>query len=223
MYKTQIECFVHMCTKLFDKGYLMARPAKFDRDEALETIMQAFWRDGYDSCSVKALSEMLGISRSSFYNAFGTREALFKEIIERYFAITPDIPLGKAAMDTPLKPLLTRVFKDICSVLSADKDARGCLAVNSATELCGRHDTLGPFMAEYLLANLTRLKTLLRWAVERGELPRDTDINGKALALKNLILGINVLSRIVTSKEQLWTTARTTLTALDLIHEETVQ
>jgi len=194
-----------------------------DLDEALESIMQAFWSDGYESNSVKALSEMLGISRSSFYNAFGTREVLFKQIIERYFAQTPDRPLVDATKETLLRPLLSRVFLDVCRIRSGDSQARGCLAVNSATELCSHHETLGPFMAQCLLASLDRLETLITWAVERGELPFDTDISGKALAVKNLLLGINVLSKVVTSEDDLWITAKTTLIALDLFDEEVIQ
>ena len=51
----------------------MARPSKFDRKEAVELAMNEIWRDGYEANSVKALSEKLGITRSSFYNAFSSR------------------------------------------------------------------------------------------------------------------------------------------------------
>lgn len=57
----------------------------------------AFWRDGYQANSVKALSERLGITRSSFYNAFESREAMFMEAFERYLERSPDRAGGGAA------------------------------------------------------------------------------------------------------------------------------
>ncbi|KPH83146.1 TetR/AcrR family transcriptional regulator, partial [Bosea vaviloviae] len=66
------------------------RPSQFDRDAALEAALMAFWRDGYQANSVKALSERLGITRSSFYNAFESREAMFMEALERYLERSPD-------------------------------------------------------------------------------------------------------------------------------------
>ena len=77
----------------------MARPSKFDRDEAIETAMEAFWRAGYQACSVRALSERLGITRSSFYNAFGSREALFREALARYGDQAPDQAFADAQVN----------------------------------------------------------------------------------------------------------------------------
>ncbi len=54
----------------------MGRPSKFDREAAIDKVMQEVWRNGFERASVKALSERLGITRSSFYNAFDSREAL---------------------------------------------------------------------------------------------------------------------------------------------------
>ena len=59
----------------------MARPSKFDREDALDVVMNQIWQTGYRNNSVKSLAEVLGITRSSFYNAFGSQEQLFKEVL----------------------------------------------------------------------------------------------------------------------------------------------
>lgn len=68
----------------------MGRPKAFDRDLAVEVVMNEMWERGYDACSVKAISEKLGITRSSFYNTFGSREKLFFEVIDVYLKESPD-------------------------------------------------------------------------------------------------------------------------------------
>ena len=45
----------------------MSRAKAFDRDAALALLMEEIWEHGYEACSVKSMSETLGITRSSFY------------------------------------------------------------------------------------------------------------------------------------------------------------
>ena len=52
--------------------------------------MDEIGEHGYEACSVKALSERSGITRTSFYNAFGSSEELFLEILEIYNGSKPD-------------------------------------------------------------------------------------------------------------------------------------
>ncbi len=197
----------------------MARPAKFKREEAVETAMNAFWRDGFEPNSVKALSERLGMTRSSFYNAFGSREALFREALELYASRTPDQPLLQAEAGTPVKALITSTFRDICRIRACDPEGRGCMAVNGVAELCNTHDELGRFMADAFLGSVSRIATILEWGKARGEIPEDTDVQALALTVKNLIIGLNVLCKIVPDEKRLWSVASTTLRGLDLFDD----
>ena len=197
----------------------MGRPAKFDRDEAVETVMEEIWRTGFARSSVKALSQKLGITRSSFYNAFGSREALFAKALERYFTQSPDRPLGEAGPQTPLKPLMTNVFREICRHRAKDPDGRGCLVVNGVADLCPAHEALGAMVAEALLGSLARIRQLLGWARARGELAPDTDIDALALAVQNLMAGLSLISKVVQDEDQLWRSTRLTLAGLGLYAE----
>jgi TetR/AcrR family transcriptional repressor of nem operon len=75
--------------------------------------------------SAKALSERLGITRSSFYNAFGSREASFKEALDLYFSIAPDRVLAHIEANESVLEVLTRTFRDVCRVRAADPEAYG--------------------------------------------------------------------------------------------------
>jgi len=196
----------------------MGRPSNFDRKDALTSVMHAMWRDGYEASSVKSLSEMLGITRSSFYNAFGTREALFEEVLSLYFSQTPDRLLISATPDMSVKNLLTSVCHAACKACAEDPEGRGCLAVNSISELCNTHETLGPIMEKIILDSLHRFETILGWGVKTGELDPALDPRITALAVQNLLIGINVMSKIVRSEKDLMSTVNTTLAALGLLN-----
>ena len=197
----------------------MARPSKFDRSEAVEIVMNEIWQNGYAASSVKSLSEKLGITRSSFYNAFGSREELFKEALEVYFEQSPDLILAKATPGIPIKKLFTSIFKAACKARASDHLGRGCLVINSVGELCNTDDDLGPMLQKAVLSNLNRFETLLQWGVEQGEVDVGKDIHALALALQNLLMGLNIMCKVIREESELWSAAKTTLKSLDLFEE----
>ena len=197
----------------------MGRPLKFDREAALDAAMNAFWRNGYEACSVKALSEMLGITRSSFYNAFGDRETLFREVLARYLEHCPDHALMQAGTTGGVRALITRTLREVCRIRAADAESRGCLAVNSIAELAGTDGDLAGFLEQALLGSLACLEQLLRHAQDLGEIPASADPRALALSLKTLLMGLNVLSKVVRDEDELWLAARTSLEGLGLLDD----
>lgn len=197
----------------------MGRAAKFNRQEALEICMQDIWRNGYEACSVKAISEKLGITRSSFYNAFSSREALFLEVLEHYITQTPDSVLNDVKKMTPIKRLLTDFFGDVCQNRASDSEARGCLAVNCVAELVGSDEKLGPVMENAVLNSSQRFEDLLELAAAQGEIIDDGQLHHKALALQNLLLGLCIMAKVIRSEQELKSVAELTLKGLELYEE----
>lgn len=62
----------------------MPRPRTHTEEEVLERALRLFWERGYDRASISDLSEATGAGPSSLYNAFGSKEELFRRAIERY-------------------------------------------------------------------------------------------------------------------------------------------
>lgn len=197
----------------------MARPSKFNREEAVAFAMNEIWRAGYEANSVKALSEKLGITRSSFYNAFTSRQALFSEVLALYFSQSPDRALAEATPDMPVKKLFTDTYRAVCKSRSEDPEARGCLAINCVSELCNTNDELGPKLEQAVLGSAARIETLLGWGIASGEIDDEVDIHALALSLQNLLIGLNVMSKVVRKESDLWLVVKTTLRGLDLLAE----
>jgi len=194
----------------------MGRPSAFDREQALDDVMHIIWRDGYEASSVKALSEQLGITRSSFYNAFGTREALFKEAVVNYCKQSPDYALALASPPIDVKMLLTLVFREACAARAQDPEGRGCLLVNSVAELCNHDEILSPVIEGVVLGSINQIQTILNWGVASKEFPRDLDTHAMALSLQNLLMGLNVMCKVVKDEAELLLAAETTLKSLGM-------
>ncbi|NKX16695.1 helix-turn-helix transcriptional regulator [Ochrobactrum pseudogrignonense] len=64
------------------------RPRSFDRDDALRRVMEVFWAKGYEGAQLIDLTAAIGVTPPSFYAAFGSKEAAFREAVELYKATT---------------------------------------------------------------------------------------------------------------------------------------
>jgi len=59
-------------------------PRGFDADEALDSAMRIFWERGYEGASLADLTGAMKINRTSMYAAFGNKEQLFQQVLQRY-------------------------------------------------------------------------------------------------------------------------------------------
>ncbi len=170
----------------------MARPRTFDADTALEAAMAAFWRLGYEAASVHDLTRATGLSRSSLYQAFGSKRELFDAAVAHYMDRVPGMlaPLAPGGLDA------VAAFFDNWQRRwrgGGDDPLLGCLVVNSTAEL-GGDEAFAPTAAGYREMLLEAFAAALRAAEERGE--TDPGRAGeRARVLVGLTMGIFVAAR----------------------------
>ncbi len=196
----------------------MGRHKEFNRDEAVTTVMNEMWEHGYEACSAKALSEKLGITRSSFYNAFGSREKLFEEIIQNYNGPKTNRDWFLINETSSVLKSISQTLQRFCRARVNDPAARGCLFINSITELVSKNDQLDPVVKDNFSTNVAYLESILTVALERGEIEK-CDLRIKALALQSVLISLNVLSKVVRDEDELWATTKHSLQALGVYKE----
>src|SRR3981189_1577334 len=109
------------------------RPRSFDREQALERAMQVFWKQGYEATSIHDLTRAMGINPPSLYAAFGDKERLFMEAIERYQrergpalpCIRDEAPTARAGVEG--------LLMESAGQMAHGGDARGCMLITAAT------------------------------------------------------------------------------------------
>ena len=122
----------------------MARPRSFSVEDAVEAAAEVFWSKGYQDTAISDLEQATGLSRSSLYGAFGTKQAIFELALERYLHgfIAPRLaPMERPEADTGD---IERFFTGLAAFFRTGRQARqGCLMVNSIAEDEGRGTRLG--------------------------------------------------------------------------------
>ena len=194
-----------------DKPATSGRPAEFSRDAAIEGAMNLFWRDGYLGVSASDLAAAMSIQRSSFYNSFGSRSAVFLEALERYSKSAPDKSIDALAPGDAVVPAIAALFRELCRQRAADAEARGCLVCNSIGELVGVDEELGPVLSRAMEQRVEVFERALRQAMDQGELTFPGGAETSARSLAAFLLGINLLSKTVRDEQALWETCRSFL------------
>lgn len=191
------------------------RPREFDREEALDKALHAFWRCGYETTSVAALCTELGISPPSFYAAFVSKEALFIEAIQYY-----EEKYWTAAfrqLENPQKPLRDAVFeffKNAAEFLADPSKPRGCMVVIAATNLSNKEERIASLMKSLRQGTRDVFRRRLVSAKKKGEFAGDPESTANAL---NIFLeGMSVQARDGISREALLLAAKKVPLLLDL-------
>src|SRR5258708_7655688 len=133
------------------------RPRSFDRSAALECAMDLFWRQGYEATSLNDLTGAMGISPPSLYAAFGDKERLFLEAVERY-----RLNMGSAGCPFADEPTarggIERLLKYNAEVLTSPSHPRGCMLITAAANCSASSVHLQAALAQHRAESKTRIR-----------------------------------------------------------------
>jgi TetR/AcrR family transcriptional repressor of nem operon len=177
----------------------MGRPRLFDLDGAVTSALNVFWKRGYGAATPAELLDAIGVGKGSFYNAFGSKHALFEQALRRY---GDDRVAGLSRWFADPGPVGQRI-KGYLERLAAPENEktlrRGCFAANTAAEL-GRRD---PVAKKIVRGTFERMESVLEATFvegqKRGELDGSLDPKAVASLLLAAVIGITVLAKVDSS------------------------
>ena len=172
----------------------MVRPREFDRDEALDRAMRAFWAKGYASTSTEDLLAAMNIGRQSLYNAFGDKRKLYLETLERYQRESTAAHLKR--LNNSASPL--GGMEALLLGLIAEDDrvrALGCMGVGSVCEFGAADPELVRLRSKVGPGLFRRLVERIREGQAGGEVDLAIDAREAAAFLQMTMQGIQLGAR----------------------------
>jgi AcrR family transcriptional regulator len=180
------------------------RPAVFDRARALQAAMKLFWERGYEGTSFDELIAAMGISASSFYNSFGSKEALYCEATQTYlqwagqwfFSILND-------PSTDTRTAFARLFEATAEEFTRGDHPLGCMISLAGTHCSPGMKNIRDMMAEHRAFSESAMAERMRKGVAIGELSDETDCEMLAAYYSAVARGLAVQARDGASREKL--------------------
>jgi AcrR family transcriptional regulator len=182
------------------------RPRSFDREAALNQAMEVFWRKGYEATSISDLTEAMDISPPSLYAAFGDKERLFLEAVERYQqargASCPscDEPTARGAIEK----LLTYMAEE----LTTGAHPRGCMMMMAAATAGSASRELQAALAKNRAESRSRMRERIEHGLAEGDVPPGTDAEELADFYSTIVTGMSMQARDGATRASLLATVK---------------
>jgi len=116
------------------------RPPAFNREAALDSAVQVFWKMGYEGASIGKLTNAMSINPPSLYAAFGNKQGLFLEAIDRYVETVTSTQIAPLLEETTLRNAISGYLHQVVRCAATDHWPTGCLVVCVATEASERDE-----------------------------------------------------------------------------------
>jgi TetR/AcrR family transcriptional repressor of nem operon len=130
-------------------------------------------RHGYSATGLQEILHSAGVPKGSFYHHFSSKEEFTAAVIERYVALEAEHCrefLGNTRQ-APLKRL-RRYFEDLIRMAGQSAAIQGCLVGSLSLEVAASSPLLQGHLSSSFALWQDAVATVLREAVEKGNLPK---------------------------------------------------
>ncbi len=191
------------------------RPMQFNPDVALNSAMQLFWQQGYESTSLQKLLDTMQLSRSSFYQTFKSKPELFQESIRQYRKLSVQRFSTKLKKADSAREFIETLFYDVADETCGPDARRGCLLLNTANEFA----QTDPHIADLIDSSLKQIIAILEQAIIRAQqenqIPADKDAALLAHYLMSSMSGLKNMVKAGADRTTITKIAGLVLTVLD--------
>lgn len=173
----------------------MSRPREFDEAAALNLAVACFWSRGFESTSMRDLSDQMGLTSASIYNAFGDKRALFRRALDHYVETTFGELSHRLEKTLPPYEAIESFFRDVIDRSLADPKRKGCMLVNSGMELAPHDPECQQVVALVLKQVEMFFLRLIQAGQKDGTITKSQPAIDLARTLLEIFLGTRVLAR----------------------------
>jgi AcrR family transcriptional regulator len=148
----------------------MGRHREFDFEEALAAAQKVFWLKGYEGASITDLTDAMGINSPSLYAAFGSKQGLFKAVLNHYDASREKV-LTKILAEPTAKEVASRYLAALADYATDKKHPPGCLMIKAG--LSPGEGEIAKQLGQHRAAMEMALRERFECAKRSGDLPPD--------------------------------------------------
>jgi len=139
------------------------------RDAAIvQATLACFVEDGYSSLTIEGVAARAGVGKATIYRRYASKAQLVVDAVRAGAGVAdglPDTGDVRADLASMMRPLLTKL-----------KSGHGDVLITLLAERLRNPDLAEEFERSVIGAKRAHSQALIRSAIERGDLPADTDV-----------------------------------------------
>lgn len=193
----------------------VGRPLEYDPEIAIDAAMKLFWRQGYESTSLQDLLTEMGLSKSSFYQAYASKHNLFELCIERYRSLTITLFNKQLNQNPSARGFLDTLFFRVAKETRDARTRHGCLLMNTASEFGQTDLTIAQLVGDGLEQIGFVFETAIKQGQKAGEISNNKDASQLANFLVSTISGLKNMVKAGKDEQTIKHIAETALSVLD--------
>jgi len=184
------------------------RPRKFNEDEVLQLAAKVFLNDGFEASSYESISEAMGLSKPSLYNAFGDKQALFKRVIADYSLQAHKQIVEQFSGARTLQAACQKMLLAAATFYSTpDGPSVGCLLVGTALPATSQYDEIRDTLIGFTNRLETSLEKIISEEYCKDAVALEQQPKNIARHISSLLFALAVRARMGLSRKELNKTA----------------
>ncbi|MBJ7264925.1 MAG: TetR/AcrR family transcriptional regulator [Burkholderiaceae bacterium] len=175
----------------------------FDREAVLERAMCLFWQQGYETTSVGDLTSAMGITAPSLYAAFGDKEGLYREALERYKTRRGDYTECLMSNPTDTREVIRTLLVNAANTMCCPDTPSGCMIVLSGVNCSPQSADIQQMLANCRADFEADLTARIQHGIEHGDVPAQASAPGLAKFYSTVLSGMSMQARHAATHEML--------------------
>ena len=176
----------------------MARQKKYIESEVIEKAMHLFWRNGYETTSVRMLEKEMGINQFSIYASFGNKQGVFLESVKCYQKKARIELIDKLKKAENGTEGIKQYFYDFIEFSKELEINKGCLLTNTINELGAQADSK---IVSEILEFATKVRASFIEKLKLDNSKNAQTIEQQANYLMVALQGLSVASKMFETKQ----------------------
>ncbi|MDN3398309.1 TetR/AcrR family transcriptional regulator [Psychrobacter sp. APC 3426] len=175
----------------------MSAQAKFNRDDVIEKAKNLYWEKGYHATSMRNLQDVVDMRPGSIYAAFGNKDNLFKEALNRYAEEGAANLANSIAQEETVIAGLKRFIHSVTVCSKGTAPSGMCMVVKTIGELT-QNDS--PELLNHATSILERVEAsfvkTFQQAIDNGEISSDKDPAELARYFQIQVIGLRTYAQV---------------------------
>ena len=171
------------------------RPRQYDPEQVLDSAIAVFSTKGYTGTSLDDLASAMGMNRPSLYLAFGDKQSLYRQALER-FVQHLRAAIGSVVIAEPnLQKALLNFYAGGLDVYFTNNPPLGCFMFCTAPVEALVHPEIQQDMRAVLEEVDTILERKFQQAQQDGQYPADSDTTSAAKVAQAVLHSLAIRAR----------------------------